>query len=128
MSTPEVRIGDKVRITHSNSYEGVVTGVGEYGLDLDGGRYYQTIREGQSVEILERAPKGFKVGDSVKSSDFSLLQHGTVLINPTESGGTPRVVDAERRYLVMNSVDKFPFSYYDDFYFPNFVIIYIPKG
>lgn len=123
----QVNIGDKVRITTTS--EGIVEWVSgsRTGFELEGvDEYFST--SSQSVEILESAPKVLKVGDSVKSSDLGLLKHGTVLIDPTEAAGTPRVVDAERKYLVLNSVDKFPFSFYDDFYFPNFVIVYIPKG
>lgn len=123
MTNPEVRFGDKVRLTREGIVS-VVDSVGNFHIDHD--TYVR--EEHYTVEILERAPKEFKVGDDIEWSDLALLKHGTVLVNRSEGRGTPRVVDAVYKYLVLNSVDKFPFSYYDDSYFPDFFIAYIPEG
>lgn len=127
MSTPEVRVGDRVRITTST--EGVINYVSSSGsgIELDGIDEYFNLNT-QNVEILERAPKVFTVGDAIAWSDLSLLKNGTVLVNTSESHETPRIVDSVHEYLVLNSIDRFPFSYYDDNMFPDFVIAYIPEG
>lgn len=128
MSTvQQVNIGDKVRITTTS--EGIVGWVSgsRTGFELEGqDEYFST--SSQSVEILERAPKVFKVGDTIGWPDLRLLKDGTVLVNTSESHKTPRIVDSTREYLVLNSVDRFPFSYYDDNMFPDFAIVYIPEG
>lgn len=128
MSTPEVRIGDRVRITRTNVYEGVVSGITDFGLDLDGGRYVRTCDESENVEILERAPKVFKVGDPVLTSELDLLVDGTILINEDESTQAPRFVDASRKMVILSSVEKFPFDFYSGSTSYRFTVAYVPQG